>query len=331
MGKNEKYVYLWVLIIIGFFFAREIGFFSVSYPNVITLSDGNLSLTAESTREFGLTSLELIPENPGRRVIYWNTNAVTNNGQITLTGNTYCIDSQDGDCPPGADLQITESLIKTNNLNIDISALESLLFNLNYDIGSSNYGEGQSINIYLTDGTNDILIYSKGTASQGNSILKITQSDGNFFFKVNDEESVPINIPSGNYELMMTTRFGGLTQNPGEGVNTFHANGIISNIQIEENIINNETCTPNWLCNSWTNCTSNQQTRICIDTNNCGVFIGKPSESQTCTSSNETQTNQTTSGNSQSQTSNLLNSKNVLIGIAVIGIILGIVIWRKKK
>ena len=44
-----------------------------------------------------------------------------------------------------------------------------------------------------------------------------------------------------------------------------------------------ETCTSNWVCDDWSACANNQQTRTCTDSNNCGVTTGKPAESQTCT------------------------------------------------
>lgn len=45
------------------------------------------------------------------------------------------------------------------------------------------------------------------------------------------------------------------------------------------------TCTPNWLCASWSSCSSSGiQTRICTDLNKCGTIVNKPSTSQSCTS-----------------------------------------------
>ncbi|GEM_PF-2475259 len=43
------------------------------------------------------------------------------------------------------------------------------------------------------------------------------------------------------------------------------------------------TCTPNWNCSAWTDCTTNNtQTRSCIDLQNCGMTAGKPTETQSC-------------------------------------------------
>jgi hypothetical protein len=45
------------------------------------------------------------------------------------------------------------------------------------------------------------------------------------------------------------------------------------------------TCTPSWICNSWSTCANGQQTRTCSDENNCGVLTYKPATTQTCSSS----------------------------------------------
>ncbi|MBI2049950.1 MAG: hypothetical protein HYT35_00635 [Candidatus Staskawiczbacteria bacterium] len=41
------------------------------------------------------------------------------------------------------------------------------------------------------------------------------------------------------------------------------------------------TCVPNWTCTAWNACASDQQTRSCADSNNCGVMTN--SETQSCT------------------------------------------------
>lgn len=47
------------------------------------------------------------------------------------------------------------------------------------------------------------------------------------------------------------------------------------------------TCTPNWVTGSWSECSSScTQTRTVTDSNNCGVTTGKPAISQSCTGGN---------------------------------------------
>ena len=42
-------------------------------------------------------------------------------------------------------------------------------------------------------------------------------------------------------------------------------------------------CTPSWNCTEWSECISNQQSRICSDSNNCNDLTNKPAEIQSCT------------------------------------------------
>ena len=59
-------------------------------------------------------------------------------------------------------------------------------------------------------------------------------------------------------------------------------------------------CTPNWQCTSWSNCVVGLQARTCSDMNSCGVTIGKPTETQTCSDNDDNDDNhvhRTTTGN----------------------------------
>jgi len=48
--------------------------------------------------------------------------------------------------------------------------------------------------------------------------------------------------------------------------------------------VQNPTCTPNWSCGDWGSCqSSNTQTRVCTDLQNCGTLSGRPSITQSCT------------------------------------------------
>ena len=42
------------------------------------------------------------------------------------------------------------------------------------------------------------------------------------------------------------------------------------------------TCIPDWGCTEWSDCVDDVRTRICTDSNNCGVADGKPDESKRC-------------------------------------------------
>ena len=43
-----------------------------------------------------------------------------------------------------------------------------------------------------------------------------------------------------------------------------------------------ETCTEDWSCDAWTECSGGTQTRTCTDVNDCETEENKPAESQTC-------------------------------------------------
>ena len=49
----------------------------------------------------------------------------------------------------------------------------------------------------------------------------------------------------------------------------------------------NKTCTENWSCLDWSACLSGEQTRTCLDQNNCGTFLNKPNVSQNCSVQNQ--------------------------------------------
>ena len=43
-------------------------------------------------------------------------------------------------------------------------------------------------------------------------------------------------------------------------------------------------CVPNWICSEWTDCVNQQQRRVCVDRNDCGVETDRPIEVRTCES-----------------------------------------------
>jgi len=54
---------------------------------------------------------------------------------------------------------------------------------------------------------------------------------------------------------------------------------------VGDNVTSNETvetCTEDWSCDSWTECSDESQTRTCNDENTCDTEIDKPEESQSC-------------------------------------------------
>ena len=80
-----------------------------------------------------------------------------------------------------------------------------------------------------------------------------------------------------------------------------------------------QVCTPIWTCGAWSSCENNENTRECIDENNCGTNNGRPLELKTCTSGGE----------------NSLLTWAIVIGVIVfvivILLILLIVLLRRKE
>ena len=48
------------------------------------------------------------------------------------------------------------------------------------------------------------------------------------------------------------------------------------------NTIAYSDCSEDWICTKWSDCTDGTRTRTCVDKNDCGSFLNKPAESQTC-------------------------------------------------
>ena len=65
-----------------------------------------------------------------------------------------------------------------------------------------------------------------------------------------------------------------------------------------------ETCTEEWNCGGWADCSGTSQTRTCTDTNECGTEEDKPLVSQSCeeeeTTAEETTTEETTTTTTES-------------------------------
>ena len=189
---------------------------------------------AKSNKQFGTTtSGDGDPEHPQK---YWDVYADVGNEIIKLSGSATCVDIDDPHCPPGLDLQSTTIVAKTSYLKIESEYLDKLTVYFKASAGGYNYGMPQSAQIYLTDGSNDILLYSKGSTYSGfqqNSRVILTQDNGDYFVKVADGESEMINVPAGEYELMGRIIFGDLTQNANEGATGFGASLEITDIEIE--------------------------------------------------------------------------------------------------
>jgi len=90
-------------------------------------------------------------------------------------------------------------------------------------------------------------------------------------YAYNDENSTSI---KGDNNLEVSSGNGG-NGNWGNGGNGGGGNG------------DGSICTPLWSCINWSDCIDNIKTRTCTDLNNCGSNVGKPVESQSCSTEQE--------------------------------------------
>jgi hypothetical protein len=81
-----------------------------------------------------------------------------------------------------------------------------------------------------------------------------------------------------------------------------------------------QTCTENWTCSSWSNCSNSQQTRTCIDNNACNTTTNKPALTQSCVVSNvnPSQTINTTSVAANISTTTLTVSNQTNISTQIV-------------
>lgn len=108
------------------------------------------------------------------------------------------------------------------------------------------------------------------------------------------------------------------------------SNVCIPDNSIPPNSTGNNTCTPNWNCSSFSSCTNSVQTRTCTDLNSCNNLTGRPALNQSCSVSTPTQNASNNSTSTPVQQPDKEFSWIIII-IPVVGIILGIYLWRKKK
>jgi hypothetical protein len=81
-------------------------------------------------------------------------------------------------------------------------------------------------------------------------------------------------------------------------------------------------CTEDWLCSDWSDCIEGTRTETCVDKNNCGTTINKPTEAETC---------------SVSPATGLFLSMNTPVGYGIAALILAAIVaiiyffFKKRK
>lgn len=71
-------------------------------------------------------------------------------------------------------------------------------------------------------------------------------------------------------------------------------------------------CVPDWQCTAYSSCSDGEQTRICMDANQCGITDNKPAEIQSCEVAKP-------------------NYKPIIAGIAIIVLIISLIILYSRK
>ncbi len=97
-------------------------------------------------------------------------------------------------------------------------------------------------------------------------------------------------------------------------------------------------CVERWVCTEWSSCKDGMQTRSCEDVNNCGTDLNKPLEVQPCSivESDNVKKDQLASLPSGSVSSAItgftaLHYSALGAGAAVVALLAGIAMWRKKR
>lgn len=101
--------------------------------------------------------------------------------------------------------------------------------------------------------------------------VKFTLSNKEYDIGLNESISVDLN---GNGETDVFIELRKIKA----GVPMFYFGSIANNFN--ENL--NNDCSPDWDCGLFGNCVDGIQKRVCVDRNNCGVLVGRPSLTQSC-------------------------------------------------
>jgi hypothetical protein len=94
---------------------------------------------------------------------------------------------------------------------------------------------------------------------------------------------IPKTAVAKSYPIMLTTFFDSTRYDDNDNSNTKTIQLVVEACAETPIVVPPpKTCTPAWSCGDWSECVASKQSRICTDSNSCGVSTGKPSESQTC-------------------------------------------------
>ncbi len=127
--------------------------------------------------------------------------------------------------------------------------------------------------VYLADApiSGNLVKTKQQTISQALQEAKTTISDKPI-------ATIPASTKASIKAIPNTTTSPPTTQNKTKAPTPIQAPPVTQTTQTQS------SCSENWSCSDWSVCSSDQQTRTCTDSNDCGTTKSKPTEVQSCQS-----------------------------------------------
>lgn len=190
------------------------------------IGSGDTTGIAKSNIEFGRTE-DIIILN--KRFQFWDNDVSIDNGRIILNLQS-SVTSESGFA--GIEVGSITTMIKTDYLRISPSDIESVSINFNVGTTRTENNQGGTVKIYLNEGNRDILLSSFGIGTSRSGVIKITNLDGSFFIGINEEQSNLINLPDGDYEILIVSHINGIIRDGSD--NPISSKITISSITVKE-------------------------------------------------------------------------------------------------
>lgn len=199
-----------ILAIFGWMFGlfQQSFFSNPALVHNLTITDGNLESFSRSTQQFGHTDIDIPQPSCDNDIQFIDIDNDVGALSISLFSRSSNVNGQTCGTPTSPRVDTT---VKTTNLAIDPSSLESLTFSLEgqttfsctQNIGGFNSGRAR---VYLIDeDDNLILLFSGKSATNSQTendaeVIMISKDSDSFIFE-SLEEQTQFDIPPGIYEL----------------------------------------------------------------------------------------------------------------------------------
>lgn len=170
--------------------------------------------------------------------------------------------------------------IISKNITVDNITVYSTVLSLSNSTDSfimSAIPSSGSINITIIDFTSS---YKKWNISSSNPSITVSHEIGGFSANREirvDEDNVLLNNYGSN-----STGWISFTYSGSFPTGTLEANLLAAPSQGTGGSTGRIRCREKWNCTGWSNCVGNEQTRTCIDSNNCRTTNNKPAETRPC-------------------------------------------------